>query len=83
MHMKLSVTLMNSHIVQHLVRSRQREVQLHNSNALGALPLECFVCGSTNLFELGFVPATDETALVILCRVSCSQRTALDQRASW
>jgi len=35
----------SSHIVNHLVRARHKEVQLHPSSTLGDTVLECYNCG--------------------------------------
>ena len=57
-----------SHIVQHLVRSRCREVCLHKDSPLGETLLECYNCGNRNVFMLGFIPAKAESVVVLLCR---------------
>ena len=54
-------------LVYHLVRSKNKEVQLHESSPLGDMTLECYVTGATNVFNLGFIPCKDETS-------SCSPR---------
>ncbi|CAM9092624.1 unnamed protein product [Ascophyllum nodosum] len=58
-----------SHIIQHLVRSRNNQVCLHPDSPLGETILECYNCGSRNLFLMGFVPAKAESVVVLLCRV--------------
>lgn len=65
-----------SHIVQHLVRSRNKEVSLHKESALGETVLECYNCGTRNLFLLGFIPATSDSVVVLLCRL-CLSNSAL------
>jgi regulator of nonsense transcripts 1 len=57
-----------SHIINHLVRSRAKEVQLHKDGPLGDTILECYNCGCRNVFLLGFVPAKAESVVVLLCR---------------
>ena len=57
-----------SHLISHLVKSRHKEVALHPESALGDSVLECYNCGSRNLFSLGFIPAKADTVVVILCR---------------
>jgi regulator of nonsense transcripts 1 len=42
-------------IVQHLVRGRHKQVQLHPSSPLGDTVLECYSTGNRNVFQLGFV----------------------------
>ncbi|KAI8827077.1 P-loop containing nucleoside triphosphate hydrolase protein [Fimicolochytrium jonesii] len=60
-----------SHIIQHLVRARHKEVRLHPESPLGETTLECYNCGLRNVFNLGFIPAKSDTVVVLLCR-ACS-----------
>ena len=46
-----------SHIIQHLVKSRNKKVMLHQDSPMGETMLECYGCGSKNVFLLGFIPA--------------------------
>ncbi|KAK5632093.1 hypothetical protein RRF57_007807 [Xylaria bambusicola] len=62
----------SSHIVNHLVRARHKEVQLHPQSALGDTTLECYNCGTKNVFLLGFIPAKSDTVVVLLCRQPCA-----------
>ncbi|KAK4670216.1 ATP-dependent RNA helicase [Podospora pseudopauciseta] len=62
----------SSHIVNHLVRARHKEVQLHPESALGDTTLECYNCGNKNVFMLGFIPAKSDTVVVLLCRQPCA-----------
>ncbi|TID18438.1 ATPase AAA+ type core [Venturia nashicola] len=62
----------SSHIINHLVRARHKEVQLHPSSALGDTVLECYNCGVKNVFLLGFIPAKSDTVVVLLCRQPCA-----------
>lgn len=57
-----------SHIVNHLVRAKHKEVILHAESALGETTPECYNCGSKNVFMLGFIPAKSDTVVVLLCR---------------
>jgi len=66
-----------SHLVNHLVRSRSHRVQLHPESPLGDTVLECYNCGSKNAFVLGFVPATANSVVVLLCRVCVETVPAL------
>ena len=59
----------NSHLVHHLVRSRNNQVQLHPESPLGETVLECYNCASKNAFVMGFVPASSSSVVVLLCRV--------------
>ena len=60
-----------SHIINHLVRARHKEVQLHADSALGDAVLECYACGGRNVFLLGFIPAKADSVVVLLCRAPC------------
>jgi len=66
-----------SHIINHLVRSKCKEVSLHRDSPLGETVLECYNCGSRNVFLLGFIPAKADSVVVLLCRVPCSQQSSL------
>lgn len=52
-------------LIYHLVRSRNKEVRLHESSPLGDMLLECYVTGATNVFNLGFIPCKDENVVVL------------------
>lgn len=62
----------SSHIINHLVRARHKEVQLHSSSPVGDTVLECYNCGTKNAFLLGFIPAKSDTVVVLLCRQPCA-----------
>ncbi|CAH8433276.1 unnamed protein product [Schistosoma rodhaini] len=53
-------------------RARAKEVTLHKDGPLKDTLLECYVCGSKNVFLLGFVPAKSESVVVLLCRNICA-----------
>jgi regulator of nonsense transcripts 1 len=72
-----------SHLVSHLVKARHKEIQLHSGSALGDTVLECYNCGSRNLFSLGFIPAKSETVVVILCRSSCATQQGSSKDSNW
>ncbi|KAJ9156292.1 Regulator of nonsense transcripts 1 [Pleurostoma richardsiae] len=72
----------SSHIVNHLVRARHKEVQLHPQSALGDTVLECYNCGTKNVFLLGFIPAKSDTVVVLLCRQPCAASTS-SKDMSW
>lgn len=71
-----------SHIIQHLVRSKNKEVSLHPQSPLGETVLECYNCGCRNVFLLGFIPAQQDSVVVLLCRDPCLQMNALKDM-SW
>ncbi|KAF4555837.1 RNA helicase-like protein [Elsinoe fawcettii] len=62
----------SSHIINHLVRARHKEVTLHPASKLGDTVLECYNCGTKNVFLLGFIPAKSDTVVVLLCRQPCA-----------
>lgn len=66
-----------SHIIQHLVRSRNKQVSLHPDSPLGETVLECYNCGCRNVFLLGFIPAKNDSVVVLLCREPCLSMGAL------
>ncbi|CAF1360836.1 unnamed protein product [Rotaria magnacalcarata] len=66
-----------SHIVNHLVRARCKEVTLHKDGPLGETQLECYNCGCRNAFLLGFIPAKADSVVVLLCRQPCASQSAL------
>src|ERR1700742_2114342 len=61
-----------SHIVNHLVRAKHKEVTLHAESPLGETTPECYNCGAKNVFLLGFIPAKSDTVVVLLCRQPCA-----------
>lgn len=69
-----------SHIINHLVRSRHKEVSLHPDSPLGDSVLECYNCGCKNVFILGFIPAKADSVVILLCRQPCVQNGSTDQQ---
>jgi regulator of nonsense transcripts 1 len=63
-----------SHIITHLVLSKHNKISLHPESDLGDSTLECYNCGTKNIFILGFVSAKQENIVVILCRLPCAQQ---------
>jgi regulator of nonsense transcripts 1 len=55
-------------IINHLVHSKNRVVQLHKDSALGDQVLECYVTGSRNILKLGFVPFKCDNTVILLSR---------------
>jgi regulator of nonsense transcripts 1 len=78
--------LPSSCIILHLVRGKQKEVQLHPNSPLGELVLECYNCGQRNVFLLGFIAAKSDSVVVLLCRVCLSNNALKDSNwdlAQW
>lgn len=67
----------HSHIVNHLVRAKCKEVTLHKDGPLGETVLECYNCGCRNVFLLGFIPAKADSVVVLLCRQPCASQSSL------
>lgn len=72
-----------SHIVNHLVRAKAKEVSLHKDGPLGETVLECYNCGCKNVFLLGFIPAKADSVVVLLCRQPCAASTQLKDMNWW
>ncbi|XP_078488507.1 regulator of nonsense transcripts 1 [Ciona intestinalis] len=66
-----------SHIINHLVRAKCKEVTVHRDGQLGDSMLECYNCGCRNIFLLGFIPAKADSVVVLLCRQPCANQTSL------
>jgi len=66
-----------SHIVNHMVRAKHKEVTLHKDGPLGETVLECYSCGIRNVFVLGFIPAKADSVVVLLCRQPCAAQNSL------
>lgn len=66
-----------SHIINHMVRSKHKEVTLHKDGSLGETVLECYSCGCKNVFILGFIPAKADSVVVLLCRQPCAAQSSL------
>ncbi|XP_071845963.1 regulator of nonsense transcripts 1-like [Apostichopus japonicus] len=66
-----------SHIINHLVRAKCKEVTLHKDSPLGETVLECYNCGNRNVFLLGFIPAKADSVVVLLCRQPCATQSNL------
>ncbi|KAL3110234.1 hypothetical protein niasHT_015837 [Heterodera trifolii] len=71
-----------SHLINHLVRAQHKEVSLHKDCPLGETQLECYHCGSRNIFILGFIPSKTDSVVVILCRQPCATQNSL-KNANW
>ena len=73
--------------MNHLVRAKHKEVTLHKDGPLGETVLECYSCGTRNVFVLGFIPAKTDSVVVLLCRQPCAAQNSLKdmnwEQESW
>lgn len=58
----------HSHIVHHLVKSHNKEIQLLDSNQYSKIPLMCYQCQTRNIFQLCFVQSQRQKTFYIFCR---------------
>ena len=58
----------SSHIIHFLQRTNQSEIELPEENPFSKVHIECCVCGSENIFGLGFV---EEDGIKPACRDNC------------
>ncbi|RXK41944.1 ATP-dependent helicase [Tremella mesenterica] len=65
-----------SHIVNHLVKAKHKEIILHKDGQMGEQILDCYHCGNRNVFMLGFIPAKTESVVILLCRHPCASLTS-------
>ena len=65
-----------SHIIQHLVKSKHKEISPHPDSAVGDAILECYNCGCRNIFILGFITAKADAVVILLCRQPCASGAA-------
>eukprot|EP00916_Digyalum_oweni_P024331 GHVL01040223.1.p1 GENE.GHVL01040223.1~~GHVL01040223.1.p1 ORF type:complete len:1030 (+),score=215.97 GHVL01040223.1:85-3174(+) len=72
-----------SHIVNHLVRSKKKTIELHPESDLGTTTLECYNCGNKNVFLLGFVSSSQDNVVIILCREPCLSSAHLKEKSNW
>lgn len=52
-------------------------MSLHPDSPLGETLIECYNCGSRNVFVMGFIPAKNDSVVVLLCREPCLSMGAL------
>lgn len=58
----------HSHIVHHLVKSHNKEIQLLDSNQYCKIPIMCYQCSTRNIFQLCFVQSQRQKTFYIFCR---------------
>ena len=59
------------------MKSKNKTIALHPDSPLGETTLECYNCGTKNIFLLGFIPAKNDSVVVLLCREPCLSIGAL------
>ena len=60
-----------SHIIHHLRTQHFDQITLPEQNPFYQVALKCYVCDSTNIFNLGFVYTKDCSQIFIVCRSKC------------
>lgn len=58
-----------SHILHHLRSMNFNEITLPEENKYHPIPFKCYVCESTNIFDLGFM--TNNASFFIVCSSNC------------
>jgi len=70
-----------------MVKANHKEVIVHPESELKDSPLECYLCGSKNMFLLGFISAKTEFCIILLCREPClnqmSQKDSHFDTTNW
>ena len=65
-----------SHIVYHLVKAHLKQIELPEQNPYSRVPLVCYVCGQSNIFNLNFVQSLAQGSFFVVCR-ECVNSPAL------
>ena len=66
----------NSHIVNHLIKAKHKEVALHRDSSFGQRIVECYKCGGRNVFVLGFIRSKSISEAKLLCRPPCATHSS-------
>ncbi|OHS92785.1 putative regulator of nonsense transcript [Tritrichomonas foetus] len=66
-----------SHIVHHLRTMHFDQITLPEQNPFSGVALKCYVCESTNIFELGFLHTKDGSQIFLACRSKCQYDQSL------
>ncbi|OHT11412.1 Regulator of nonsense transcripts 1 [Tritrichomonas foetus] len=61
----------SSHIIHHLKTMRCTQICLPKQNPFSSVPLKCYICDSSNIFQLGFLQTTDGQTIFLVCRAKC------------
>ena len=67
-----------SHIIHFLRSTRSLKFVLPQANPFSGTSLTCAICGSDNIYQLGFLYTTDRTKVFIICRSPCQFNEQLD-----
>ena len=51
---------------------------MHADGPLGDSALECYKCGSRNVFLLGFIASKTDSVVILLCREPCAMDRSLE-----
>ena len=60
-----------SHLVYYLLKTGQQSFVLPPANQYSKMRFECYLCKSTNIFDLGIVPSNDHKQFFIVCKNKC------------
>ena len=71
---------LQSHLIHHLRSLHFDKIILPESNPFHQVPLKCYVCGSENIFRLGFLRTKNNTNIYIACRSPCQFHESLVSR---
>ena len=71
---------LQSHLVHHLRSLHFDRIILPQTNPFHNIPLKCFVCGSENVFRLGFLRTKNNDSIYISCRSPCQFHESLVSR---
>ena len=60
-----------SHIVHFLKNTNRSTISLPPTNQFSKMQFKCYICNSTNIFQLGFVKFQKDPKIYIACRQPC------------
>lgn len=70
---------LQSHLVHYLRSCHLDRIKLPESNPFSSIPLKCYVCGSENVFRLGFIHSANQQ-IYLACRSPCQFHESLISR---
>ncbi|KAH0794274.1 regulator of nonsense transcripts 1 [Histomonas meleagridis] len=68
-----------SHIIHHLRSIQSDTISLPPQNKYSSIPFKCYICGSTNIFRLGFI-FSESGNIFIACRSPCQFDESLKEK---